>query len=337
MAMSEFEIIRRYFADRGVRRADVVVGIGDDGAVVRLPPDSDLVTVVDTLVAGVHFPVETRPEDVGYKSLAVNLSDVAAMGATPAWATLALTVPRPDEAWLSAFARGFFELADRCGVQLVGGDTTRGPLTVTVQVQAWVPKGQAVRRSGSKPGDLIYVTGTVGDAGLALRAWQQKINLPADHGDYLFARLHRPTPRSAEGAALRGLATTMIDISDGLAADLGHILEASGVGATLNLREIPLSASFVAVAGGWNEFHDEGDRLRVALTAGDDYELCFTVPATLRKRAEDIFSRFACGCRAIGVIESAPGLRLRQGDGTLLSLEQGGYDHFCQDRRDEGQ
>jgi thiamine-monophosphate kinase len=246
-----------------------------------------------------------------------------------------LTVPRPDEAWLSAFARGFFELADRFGVQLVGGDTTRGPLTVTVQVQAWVPKGQAVRRSGARPGDVIFVTGTLGDAGLALRAWQKKLKLPAKHGEYLFARLNRPTPRCAEGEALRGLADAMIDVSDGLAADLGHILEASGVGATLDLQEIPLSKSFIAVTDAESGFCGEVDRLRLALSAGDDYELCFAAPAARRKQVQDVFSRFACGCRAIGVIESALGLRLRQGDGTLLSLPHGGFDHFNQDRRDE--
>lgn len=336
MTMSEFEIIRRYFAGRGVGRGDVVIGIGDDGAVVRFPPDCDLVTVVDTLVAGVHFPLETRPADVGYKALAVNLSDVAAMGAVPAWATLALTLPQSDEAWLREFARGFFALAEQYGVQLVGGDTTRGPLTVTVQVQAWVRTGQAVRRSGARSGDVIYLTGTVGDAGLALRAWQQKLDLPAPHGDYLFSRLNRPIPRCKEGEALCGVATAMIDVSDGLAADLGHILAASGVGATLNLHEIPLSPSFSAVTASGNHFFDEDDRLRLALSAGDDYELCFTASAAQSRRVEELFSRFPCGCRAIGVIEKIPGLRLKRLDGTLLALERGGYDHFTQDPRHAG-
>lgn len=331
--MTEFEIIRRYFAEHGVRRDDVVIGIGDDGAVTRLPPDRDLVTVVDTLVVGVHFPAETLPEDVGYKALAVNLSDVAAMGAVPAWATLALTLPQADDAWLSAFARGYFELAEQFNVQLIGGDTTRGPLTITVQVQGSISKGQAVRRSGAQPGDIIYVTGTVGDAGLALRAWQEKLPLPIPHGAYLSARLHRPTPRCAEGAALRGVATAMIDISDGLAADLGHILDASGVGATLNLQEIPLSESFAAVTAAWHEAFTGSERLRLALTAGDDYELCFTVPEARREQLEKIFSEFSCGCRAIGVIEEARGLRLRQHDGALLRLTHEGYDHFAQDPR----
>jgi thiamine-monophosphate kinase len=331
MAMSEFEIIRRNFAGRGVDRGDVVLGIGDDGAVVRMPSNCDLVTVVDTMVAGVHFPRETRPEDVGHKALAVNLSDVAAMGAVPAWATLALTLPHADEGWLSAFARGFFGLAQQFQVQLIGGDTTHGPLTVTVQIQGWVRSGQAVRRSGARPGDVIYLTGSVGDAGLALRAWQQQQDLPAADGEYLFSRLHRPMPRCKEGEALSGAVTAMVDVSDGLAADLGHILDASGVGATLNLQSIPLSPAFSAVTGSGKYYLNEAERLRLALSAGDDYELCFTVSAAQGRRVEELFSNFSCGCRAIGIIEAAPGLRLRQADGTLLPLKRSGYEHFSQE------
>jgi thiamine-monophosphate kinase len=331
MAMSEFEIIRRNFTGRGLDRGDVVIGIGDDGAVVRVPPDCDLVTVVDTLVAGVHFPHDTRPEDVGHKSLAVNLSDMAAMGAVPAWATLALTLPHADETWLGAFATGFFDLAQQCGVQLIGGDTTHGPLTVTVQLQGWVRTGQAVRRSGARPGDVIYLTGSVGDAGLALRAWQEQQDIPAADGEYLFSRLHRPIPRCKEGEALSGEVTAMVDVSDGLAADLGHILEASGVGASLNLHNIPLSPSFFAVTASGKYYLNEAERLRLALSAGDDYELCFTAPAAQGRRVEELFSNFSCGCRAIGIIEAAPGLRLRQADGTLLPLEHGGYEHFPQE------
>jgi thiamine-monophosphate kinase len=331
MAMSEFDIIRRNFAGRGVDRGDVVLGIGDDGAVVRVPSNCDLVTVVDTLVAGVHFPHETRPEDVGHKALAVNLSDVAAMGAVPAWATLALTMPHADEAWLSAFARGFFGLAQQYEVQLIGGDTTHGPLTVTVQIQGWVRTGQAVRRSGARPGDIIYVTGSVGDAGLALRAWQQQQDLTAVDGEYLFSRLHRPIPRCKEGEVLSDVVTAMVDVSDGLAADLGHILDASGVGATLNLESIPLSPSFFAVTGSGEYYLNEAERLRLALSAGDDYELCFTAPTVEGRRVEKLFSDFSCGCHAIGIIEAAQGLRLRQADGTLLSLEHSGYEHFSQE------
>jgi len=334
--VTEFEIIRRYFSDRGVRRADVVVGIGDDGAVLQLPSDCDLVTVVDTLVSGVHFPAEARAADIGHKALAVNLSDVAAMGGVPAWATLALSMPQPDEAWLRAFAEGFFALAERFDVQLVGGDTTCGPLTITVQVQGMIKKGRAVRRSGAQPGDLVYVTGTVGDAGLALRAWRQQHRLQDSHRDYLYSRLHRPSPRCVEGAALHGLATAMIDISDGLAADLGHILDSSGVGARLDTAGIPLSESFIAATGAWDGNFSRREWLNLALTAGDDYELCFTAPAALQDNVERIFSQFACGCRAVGVIEKTPGLRLQQADGTLLQLTHGGYEHFAPNAKGGG-
>ena len=334
MAISEFDIIHRIFSASGVERDDVATGIGDDGAVVRPPAGCDVVMVVDTLVAGVHFPPDTRPEDVGYKALAVNLSDMAAMAATPAWATLALTLPASDEVWVKAFAQGFFALADQYGIQLVGGDTTHGPLTVTVQVQGWVPRGQAVPRSGARPGDMVYLTGMVGDAGLALYAWRRQRDLPDPHCDYLYSRLHRPVPRSREAETLRDVATAMIDVSDGLAADLDHMLEASGVGATLDLCDLPLSPSFAAVTGPEYFAFDEAERLCMALSAGDDYELCFTVPTSQAGRVEQSLSRFACGCRAIGVIEQAPGLRLKRSDGSLLSLERRGYDHFAQDPGD---
>jgi thiamine-monophosphate kinase len=329
--VNEFEIIRRYFTDCGVRRDDVVVGIGDDGAVLRLPAECELVTVMDTMVSGVHFPAETRAEDVGYKALAVNLSDMAAMGAEPAWATLALTLPHPDIAWLEGFARGISAAARAFGVQLVGGDTTRGPLTVTVQLQGWVPRGRAVRRAGARGGDLVCVTGCLGDAALALWAWQRRQTLPSPHGEYLSARLYRPVPRCAEGIALRGVATAMIDVSDGLAADLGHLLAAGGVGATLELPQLPLSESFRAVTRNW----PEDEVLRLALSGGDDYELCFTLPPANRDALARSFERFACGMRVIGVIDAAPGLRGRRADGSLLSLAVEGYQHFIPDEAGE--
>ncbi|MEK7322733.1 MAG: thiamine-phosphate kinase [Pseudomonadota bacterium] len=325
MILSEFDIIRRYFAAAGARRDDVAVGVGDDAAVVDVPPDRQLVLAMDTLVSGVHFPEETRAEDIGHKALAVNLSDLAAMGAEPAWATLALTAPRNDPAWLAAFAEGFSALAREAGVQLIGGDTTRGPLTVTVQVHGFVPRGQAVLRSGARPGDVIYVSGSLGDAGLALRRWQQGWSPISVDEQYLATRLNRPVPRLQEGRALRGLAGAMIDISDGLAADLGHILEASGVGATLQLDALPLSPAFQRVCAAMGE--TQGARL--ALGAGDDYELCFTAPAAHREQVERQFAAFGCGCRAIGVIEERPGLRVRQSDGSPLVFEHGGYDHFA--------
>lgn len=325
MTLSEFDIIRRYFAAAGARRGDVAVGVGDDAAVVDVPPDRQLVLAMDTLVSGVHFPEETRAEDIGHKALAVNLSDLAAMGAEPAWATLALTAPRNDPAWLAAFAEGFSALAREAGVQLIGGDTTRGPLTVTVQVHGFVPRGQAVLRSGARPGDVIYVSGSLGDAGLALRRWQQGMVPSSADERYLATRLNRPVPRLQEGRALRGLASAMIDVSDGLAADLGHILEASGVGATLELDTLPLSPAFQQVCAAMGE--TQGARL--ALGAGDDYEVCFTVPAARCEQVEREFAACEYACRRIGVIEARTGLRVRQADGSPLLFERGGHDHFA--------
>ena len=321
MPLTEFSIIERYFTRCGRRRDDVVTGVGDDGAVLRVPPDRELVVSIDTLVGGVHFPAATDPESIGHKALAVNLSDLAAMGAEPAWATLALTLPRPDEVWLEGFSRGLSRLAERYNVQLVGGDTTRGPLSITLQAHGFVPPDAALRRAGARPGDLVYVTGTLGDAGLALRVLREGITLPEGHKEYLMHRLNCPEPRVAEGIALRGLAHAVIDISDGLAADLGHILAASGVGATLEVAKLPLSPAmraFATGAGAWN----------LALSAGDDYELCFTAPADKQAAVERGFASFACGCTCIGVIEAEAGLRCVRPDGTAFTLASSGYEHF---------
>src|SRR3569832_2169532 len=311
MALSEFDIIRRYFTAAGARRGDVAVGVGDDAAVVDVPAGQQLVLAMDTLVSGVHFPEETRAEDIGYKALAVNLSDLAAMGADPAW--------------LAAFAGGFSELARAAGVQLIGGDTTRGPLTVTVQVHGLVSRGEAVLRSAAREGDVIYVTGTLGDAALALRRWRAGLPVTSRAERQLAARLDRPTPRIEAGRALRGLAHAMIDISDGLAADLGHILAASGAGATITLDALPLSAAFEEVAAA---MHKER-AAEIALTGGDDYELCFTVAAAQCAEAERRLAAIGCGCRAIGLIEAAAGLRVRDRDGASVAVERGGYDHFA--------
>src|SRR3569832_2326684 len=319
MALSEIDIIRRYFTAAGARRGDVAVGVGDDAAVVDVPAGQQLVLAMDTLVSGVHFPEETRAEDIGYKALAVNLSDLAAMGAEPAWATLALTAPRNDPAWLAAFAGGFSELARAAGVQLIGGDTTRGPLTVTVQVHGLVSRGEAVLRSAAREGDVIYVTGTLGDAALALRRWRAGLPVTSRAERQLAARLDRPTPRIEAGRALRGLAHAMIDISDGLAADLGHILAASGAGATITLDALPLSAAFEEVAAA---MHKER-AAEIALTGGDDYELCFTVAAAHCAEAERRLAAIGCGYRAIGLIEAAAGLRVRDRDGASVAVAVG--------------
>ena len=324
MALSEFDIIRRFF-DRpqvAAGRSDVLLGIGDDAAVVTVPDDHDLVLCMDTLVAGVHFPEDTSPGAIGHKALAVNLSDLAAMGAEPAWFTLAVTLPHADEDWLAAFAQDMFRLADYYRVQLVGGDVTRGPLSVTVQAHGLVPRGGALRRAGAAVGDHIYVTGTLGDAGLALRLVSQPA--PA-----LRQRLDYPSPRVESGLALRGLASAVIDISDGLLADLGHLLEYRGLGAMLEADDLPRSAGFRALAD-----TTESKKLyyELPLTAGDDYELCFTIPSSRCGEAEAALADLPGGCTCVGVIESEPGIRCRHRDDSTWQPDGGqGYQHFRND------
>jgi thiamine-monophosphate kinase len=326
MSFSEFKLIERYFAQRARASQNpdrnVLLGIGDDAALLNVPVGMELAVSVDTLISGVHFPVNTHPADIGHKSLAVNLSDMAAMGAQPCWATLALTLPEADETWLAGFSEGFFTLAERYGVQLIGGDTTRGPLSITVQIHGLVPPGQALRRSAAQSGDLIYVTGELGDAGLALRMLQGKTNVSPEYAAYSLARLNRPEPRINAGLSLRGIAHAAIDISDGLAADIGHILAVSNVGATLHVERLPLSAGVASVVmetGDWN----------LPLASGDDYELCFTVPVKNESRLRDVLEHFSCRCTYIGTIESTPSLRYELANGKLFTPEMTGYEHFA--------
>lgn len=315
--MSEFDLIRRHFADIGPVRPDAALGVGDDCALLEVPPGQVLAVSIDTLVSGVHFLADCDPERLGHKSLAVGLSDLAAMGAEPTWSTLALTLPAADEAWIRGFSRGFARLSAAHGIRLVGGDTTRGPLSVSVQVHGLVPPGEAIRRSGARPGDLVYVSGTLGDAGLALR----QILDGAEVDEALRSRLECPEPRVRLGSGLRGLATAMIDLSDGLAADLGHILEASGVGAELELARLPLSASVgdvVQRTGDWS----------LPLSSGDDYELCFCVAQADAARVEAVAQAAGCRVTAVGAVSTASGLRCRLPSGDLLETGMTGYDHF---------
>jgi thiamine-monophosphate kinase len=322
MSTSEFSLIDRYFTTQKPRRSDVVLGIGDDCALLLPPAGHQLVVTLDTLVAGVHFFATADPEGIGHKALAVNLSDLASMGAIPAWATLALTLSAADEDWLDRFCRGLFALADRYTVQLVGGDTTHGPTTViTLQAHGFVPPGLALRRDGAKPGDGIYVTGTPGDAGLALAAAFGKAVLIDEYLADVRMRLERPEPRIAEGVALRGIASAAIDVSDGLAQDLGHILERSVVGARLEADQLPLSPALTASL-------DRNTALATALAGGDDYELCFTVPPERIAQLDTVAATWNCRCTHIGVIEPEPGLRLVRADGSAFPLERLGYDHF---------
>ncbi len=322
MPASEFSLIDRYFAAHALHRPDVALGIGDDCALLVPPAGQHLVVTMDTLVAGVHFFAATDPEALGHKALAVNLSDLAAMGAAPAWATLALTLPKADEDWLERFCRDLFALADRYGVQLVGGDTTHGPVTtITIQAHGFVPSGSALRRDGAKPGDGIYVTGTPGDAGLALAAAFGKAVVASEYRRYVQARLDRPEARLAEGMALRGIASAAIDISDGLAQDLGHILERSRVGARLEVDRLPLSSALTASL-------DRDAAIVTALASGDDYELCFTVPPERVEQLESGAAGWECRCTRIGVITVERGLQLVRADGSAFPLNRSGYDHF---------
>ncbi len=318
--MDEFTLIDRYFTRHGRRRPDVLLGIGDDAALCRVPEGMSLVVTTDMLVEGVHFPPATEAEAVGHKALAVNLSDLAAMGADPAWFTLALSLPHPDEHWLEGFTHGLFALADRSNCELVGGDTVRGPRTVTIQALGTVPEGQALGRRGAAAGDRIYVTGTLGDAALGLAALRGKFDPGVDRAEFFRSRLDRPEPRLEAGRALRGIASAAIDISDGLIADLGHILSASGVGARVRLDHIPLSPAYDAMrpVTGWD----------AALSGGDDYELCFTVPAARVSELERVAGNWAYGARSIGEIVAQPGLYVEDADGREYRPRHSGHNHF---------
>ncbi len=319
MALSEFSLIERYFAGATPARPDVHLGIGDDCAILRVPEGYELAVSIDTLVEGVHFSPRAEPEGLGHKALAVNLSDLAATGAEPAWATLALTLPRAEESWIEAFVRGFAGLAREHGVALVGGDTTRGPLSITVQAHGFVPLGEGLRRSGARPGDLIYVTGSLGDAGLVLLA-RQGLYLGPGQLSALSGRLDRPSPRVAEGRALRRIASAAIDLSDGLGSDLGHVCRASRLGATIRVDSLPCSeavAAYVAETGDWS----------LPLSAGDDYELCFTVPARRQGEVEALGAGFDCGFHWIGTIEAQAGVRCCLAGGQLSEAPLG-FDHF---------
>jgi thiamine-monophosphate kinase len=321
MSLSEFSIIERYFT-RPSSRGDVMLGVGDDSALMQVPHGMQLAVSVDTLIVGHHFPVDTNPAAIGYKSLAVNLSDMAAMGAKPAWVTLSLALPEPDEAFIDGFAKGFFALAQAYDVELVGGDTVRGPLTCTVQINGFVPPDMALLRSGAKPGDHIYVTGNLGDAGAGLQLKQGDHCKDEVAATSLIRRLEYPEPRVAEGISLRGIASSAIDISDGLLADLGHILDRSGCGANLQLDAIPRSAALL------NCIDDDVESLRLALGAGDDYELCFTVPPEEVADLERISANWACGVRRIGEIVSESGIVLTGTNAELMRQNVSGFDHF---------
>lgn len=321
--MNEFALIERYFR-RPSRDPAVRLPIGDDAAIVAPAPGCELALSVDMLVEGRHFLPDVDPAALGHKTLAVNLSDLAAMGARPRWALLAGALPAADEPWLAAFTRGLFALADRFDVTLVGGDTTRGPRNLCLTIVGELPAGTAITRGGARAGDDVYVSGALGDAMLALAAMQGRTTLAGDDLALLRRRLDWPEPRVALGLALRGLASAALDVSDGLTGDLGHILAASGVGATLDLAAIPRSAPLAArMEGAEREL-----ALACLLAGGDDYELCFTAPAVAREAVARAGAGAGIGVARIGTITAERGLRIRDERGAELCPLPQAFDHF---------
>lgn len=317
MSGDEFEIIRRYFT-RPCSDADLVIGIGDDAAVVAT--HGPLAIAVDTLVAGVHFPVATPAEAVGHRLLAVNLSDLAAMGARPRWCTLALTLPAADEVWLAAFSHGLFALADAHGVALIGGDLTRGPLTATLQIMGDVEADAILTRAGARVGDDIYVTGTLGDSAAGLALLQADPADPSPAQRALRERFLKPSPRVAQGRALRRLAHAAIDVSDGLLADLGHVCAASGCAAQIDVEQLPLSGALRAACS-------PADAETYALAGGDDYELCFTAPPAVAPTIEAALEGVGPGARRIGRMVQGRGVTCLR-NGVPFEPAARGYRHF---------
>lgn len=323
---SEFDVIRRYFA-RPAHNA--LLGTGDDAALIACKPGMDWAVSVDTLVAGRHFFPDTEPAALGHKALAVNLSDMAAMGAIPRWITLSLTLTgalAQNDAWLKAFSSGFFALAEQYQVELIGGDTTGGPLNIGVQIIGEIERGKALRRSGARPGDDIWLSGFPGEAALALRHLQQQVTLTAPEATSCLAALHTPTPRIPLGRALIGLAHSAIDISDGLLADLGHILECSSVAATIDFDRIPRSPALKDRLQPENT--DRQLAIDCLLAGGDDYELCFTAPEVKRDAITGLAQTTGVNLSRIGKIMPGRGLAVLTADGNPLILETKGYDHF---------
>ena len=318
MSLGEFDIIARYFA-RKTSRSDVVLGIGDDAAVLDTHAGRKLVVAMDTIVEGVHFPIDTDAADIGYRALAVNLSDLAAMGAEPAWMTLSLSLPRANEQWLNGFANGLFELAQQYDVALVGGDTVRGPLVITVQIAGWIEADAWLTRSGAKPGDSLFVSGIPGEAAAGLAVVQRGI-VGGESAAFLKHRFLRPRPRIELGRQLRTLASSAMDVSDGLLTDLKKICAASNCGAQLNVDAIPESAAM-------RELFEPDDCLQYALAGGDDYELLFTLAP---ERAAALLATLPLQQRVtqIGVITADSAVQCLR-EGQPFRIKRAGYDHFA--------
>ncbi|HUK02293.1 MAG TPA: thiamine-phosphate kinase [Steroidobacteraceae bacterium] len=322
MPLSEFDLIARFFSDCGARRADVTLGVGDDAALLEVPAGRELVAAIDTLVEGVHFPAGSPAASIGHRALAVNLSDLAAMGAEPAWALLALTMPRAEQDWLSEFADGFAKLARAHRVALVGGDTTAGPLSVTVQAMGFVEPGTALRRAGGSAGDVLFVSGTPGEAAAGLEV-ARSAHPPqaAAEAAQLRSRFEFPEPRIALGRRLRGIASACIDVSDGLLADAGKLAAASGCGTEIDYEAVPVSTALRTLVG-------EERARSLVLTGGDDYELCFAVPVAKLAILQRELPTAAYPWQRIGVLRREAGTVVKRA-GTVMDFSARGYDHFA--------
>ncbi len=318
--MKEFELIKHFFTEQTVKRKDVLLGIGDDCAVIASTEKQNIVITTDTLVAGVHFPLNTPARAIGHKAVAVNLSDIAAMGAKPSWLSLAITLPEVDSAWLSEFSAGVFDLCEYYNVELIGGDTTQGPLSITITAQGLTPENKYLSRSGAKAGDWLYVTGEIGDAALALQHINQEVSLDSDFIEPVRNKLDYPKPRVLAGQTLREYASAAIDISDGLIADLGHICQASNVGANIVLDAIPLS----------NIMRDSlllEDSINLALTGGDDYELLFTVSEDNKVGMETSLSHAGTPVTCIGQINATQTISTTLNN-KPVPISSAGFEHF---------
>ena len=316
--VSEFELIRRFFTRV---TPGAVLGVGDDAALLNVRSGMELAVSTDMLVSGTHFFPDTDPFFLGYKAMAVNLSDMAAMAAQPRWATLALSLPEVDETWLEKFSAGLFAVADEHQVELIGGDTTRGPLNLCVTIMGEVPYGAALRRSGAQVGDDVWVSGVLGDAALALAHMQGHAQLTAKDFAACSSVLNRPMPRVALGLALRGVAHSAIDVSDGLLADLGHIINCSNVGAEIAFAVLPISCVL-------QPYLEQPLGKHCVLAGGDDYELCFTVSVAYRFEVEKIAASLGLRLTRIGTITAEKQCTVRAADGSIVNIEESGYDHF---------
>jgi thiamine-monophosphate kinase len=318
--MKEFSIIEEFFrAGALTSRADVVCGIGDDAALLEVPPQQTLAVTTDTLVSGVHFFADVDPGDLAHKALAVNLSDLAAMGAQPAWISLALTLPKTSPDWLHAFAERLHEQCQYYGVALIGGDTTSGPLSITITAHGFVPVDSALKRSGAQPGDTLYVTGTLGDAAAGLACLQGKLAVSAEQQHALVGRLLRPTPRVLAGTYLRRIASSCLDLSDGLAGDIQHICHASNVGVEIQVDRMPLSKALVQAVAPEQAY-------QFALTGGDDYELCFSAPPSARDQLSHALQTAGVCYTEIGTITGSPGIYYTL-NGEPFELSADAYQH----------